>query len=288
MTRRAWPLTVAALTLAFAAPAGAAPGTAKGYFRLHQTRSTFSSACAFLVPDPSVEGPGMTHVVLSDQPIDCDAADRSFDPVEAAKAQVAAKKPAFAIFTLPTAAAKVDRIDGNWTSTEPEDGFSFGGQGTIAVAVNTKARVQGRYFMPAAEKFFDKTFQFDFTWDAPVLAGSTTATALPAGGGPIGAVYQKYLTALGRGDVVAMRGMVTADRADEFNVKGAEAKELVKIMQLFQLKTATVVSGAERGDSAVLYVKGVGFDKLPNTGRVLLQREGGAWKVLKVTVKSPF
>ena len=288
MTRRPSPLALAALAVAFTTPAWAAPGTAKGYFRLHETRSTFSSACAFVLPDPSVEGPGMTHVVLSDKPLDCDAADRSFDPVEALMAQMKPKKPAFAVFTLPTAAAKVERIDGNWTSTEPEDGFSFGGQGTIAVAVNTKARVQGRYFMPAAEKFFDKTFQFDFSWDAPVLAGSTTATPLPAGGGPVGTVYQKYVAALGRGDIVAMRALVTADRVAEFDVKGADAKELVKFMQLFQLKTATIVSGAERDDSAVLYVKGVGFDKSPNTGRVLLQREGGAWKVLKVAMKPPF
>jgi len=287
MTRRTWPLAAAALTLTFAAPAWAAPGTAKGYFRLHQTRSTFSSACAFLLPDPGGEAAGMTHVVLSDKPLDCEAADRSFDPVEAVKAQVKAQRPAMVTFAVPTAAAKVERLSGNWTSTDPEDGFSFGGQGTVAVAVNTRARVQGRYFMPAAEKFFDKTFQFDFAWDAPVLAGFSTATPLPADGGPVGAVYQKYLTALGRGDVAAMRAVVTAERGADMNVKGAEAKELLKFLQLFELKTATVVTGAERGDSAVLYVKGVGFDTSPNTGRVLLQREGGAWKVVKVIMKSP-
>lgn len=287
MTRRSWPLTLAALTLAFAAPAGAAPGTAKGYFRLHQTRSTFSSACAFLLPDPTGEASGVTHIVLSDRPLDCEAADRSFDPVEAAKAQVTAKKPALVVFTLPTAAAKVERIDGNWTSTDPEDGFSFGGQGTIAVAVNTKARAQGRYFMTAPGEFFDKTFQFDFSWDAPVLSGFSTATPLAAGGGAAGAVYQKYLTALGRGDVAALRAVVTAARGADMNVKGAEAKELVKFLQLFELKTATVVAGAERDDAAVLYVKGTGFDTSPNTGRVLLQREGGVWKVAKVIMKSP-
>ncbi|MFN7977258.1 MAG: hypothetical protein U0P30_03925 [Vicinamibacterales bacterium] len=287
MTRRPLPLALVALTLAMPAPAWAAPGAAKGYFRLHQTRSTFSSACAFLLPDPSGEATGVTHVVLSDKPLDCEAADRSFDPVEAVKAQVAAKKPAFVIFTVPTAAARVERLSGNWTSTDPDDGFSFGGQGTVAVAVNTRERAQGRYFMASPEKFFDKTFQFDFSWDAPVLSGFSTATPLAAGGGAAGAAYQKYLTALGRGDVAALRAVVTAARGADMNVKGAEAKDLVKFLQLFELKTATVVTGAERDDAAVLYVKGTGFDASPNTGRVLLQREGGAWKVAKVIMKSP-
>jgi hypothetical protein len=35
-------------------------------------------------------------------------------------------------------------------------------------------------------------------------------------------------------------------------------------------------------------VKGVGFDKLPSDGRVIMQREGGVWKVAKVIMKSPF
>jgi len=43
-----FPLALAALTVAFTTPAWAASGTAKGYFRLHQTRSTFTSACASL------------------------------------------------------------------------------------------------------------------------------------------------------------------------------------------------------------------------------------------------
>lgn len=287
MTRRPSPLALAALTVAFTTPAWAASGTAKGYFRLHQTRSTFTSACAFRVPDPSGDAAGVTHVVLSDKPLDCEAADRTFDPVEAAKAQVKAQKPAFVTFTLPTA-GKVERIEGGWESTAPEDGFSFGGQGTIAIAVNTEARVQGRYFMAAPSDFFDKTFQFDFSWDAPVLAGSTSGTPLPAGGGAVGAAYQKYLTAMGRGDLAALRGAVTSERAAELpDVKGGDAKKFVELIQLFELKTATVQGGAQRDDAAVLFVKGTGFDKSPNAGRVIMQREGGVWKVAKVIVKSP-
>jgi hypothetical protein len=281
-------LTTAAVLLAATTTATAAPGKASGYFRLDKTRSEFTNGCAFRLPDPSGATAGVTHVILSDKPLDCDAADQTFDPVEAAKAQVKAQKPAFVTFTLP-AGQTVDRIDGGWESTAPEDGFSFGGQGKVAIKVNTADRVTGRYFLDKPSDFFDKTFQFDFTWDAPVLAGSMSGTALPAGGGDVGAAYQKYVAAIGKGDLAAIRTTVTAAKAaDVPALRGAEAKKLVELMQLFELKTATVTSGVQRGDQAALLVKGVGFDKAPSEGRVIMQREGGAWKVARVIMKSPF
>lgn len=281
-------LTTAALLLAATTTATAAPGKASGYFRLDKTRSEFAHACAFRLPDPSGATAGVTHVVLADKPLDCDAADQTFDPIEAAKAQVRAQKPAFVTFTLP-AGPTVDRIDGGWESTAPEDGFSFGGQGKVAIKVNTAERVTGRYFLDKPSDFFDKTFQFDFTWDAPVLAGAVSGTAVPAGGGDIGAAYQKYVAAIGKGDLALIRTTVTAARAADLPaVRGAEAKKLVELMQIFELKTATVSGGLQRGDQAALNVKGTGYDKLPSEGRVIMQREGGAWKVAKVIMKSPF
>lgn len=281
-------LAVAGLILAALTGQAEAAGKAGGYFRLDKTRSEFSNACAFRLPDPSGATPGITHVVLSDKPLDCEAADRTFDPVEAAKTQVRPQKPAFVTFTVP-AGPKVDRIDGGWESTAPEDGFSFGGQGTVAVKVNTAERVTGRYFLDKPSDFFDKTFQFDFTWDTPVLSGSSTGTALPAGGGEIGAAYQKYVAAIAKGDLAAIRTTVTAAKAaDVPALRGGEAKKLIDLMQIFELKTATVTGGLQRDDAAALNVKGVGYDKLPGDGRVLMRREGGAWKVEKVIMKSPF
>ncbi len=281
-------LTTAAILFAATTAAHAAPGKASGYFRLDKTRSEFSHACAFRLPDPSGATSGVTHVVLSDKPLDCDAADQTFDPVEAAKAQVQPQKPAFITFTLAPGAT-VDRIDGGWTSTAPEDGFSFGGQGKVAIKVNTAERVTGRYFLDKPSDFFDKTFQFDFTWDAPVLAGAMSGTPVPAGGGDIGAAYQKYVAAMGKGDLALIRTTVTAAKAaDVPALRGAEAKKLVELMQIFELKTATVSGGLQRGDQAALSVKGMGYDKLPSEGRVIMQREGGVWKVAKVIMKSPF
>ena len=116
-----------------------------------------------------------------------------------------------------------------------------------------------------------------------------TGTPIPAGGGEIGAAYQRYLAAIAKGDLNALRATVTAAKAaDVPTLKAGDAKKFVALMQAFELKTATISGGVQRDDAAALLVKGVGFDKLPSEGRVIMQREGGVWKVAKVIMKSPF
>lgn len=278
--------TVAVAGLVIAAAAGVqAAGKASGYFRLDKTRSTFTNACAFKLPDPSGTS-STTYVVLSDVPLDCEAADKTFDPVEAVKAAAEAKKPAMVTISFPSGGA-VERIDsGSWTSTEPSDGFSFGGQGTVTITSNTDTLAKGRYALAKPEPFFDKTFQFDFTWDAPVLSGAMIGTPVPKDGGEIGAGYRRYLAAIAKGDLTAIRATVTGERAESMpTAKGKEAQQLVKLMQSMELKTATITGGVQRGDDAALLVKGTDGDKLPMEGRVIMRRDAGTWKVLRVMVK---
>ena len=51
--------TAGLILAAMTGPADAA-GKASGYFRLDKTRSEFSNACAFRLPDPSGATPGVT------------------------------------------------------------------------------------------------------------------------------------------------------------------------------------------------------------------------------------
>ena len=148
-------LLTAGMVLMTAANLDAAAGKATGYFRLDKTRSTFTSACAFRLPDPSGKSPGITHVLLADKALDCDAADRTFDPVEAAKQQVAAQKPAFVTFTLPAGDA-VDRIDGGWNSTDPEDGFSFEAPLWGLRAVSSRSVASRRFRLPNIRPVTDR------------------------------------------------------------------------------------------------------------------------------------
>jgi len=278
---------VAGLVLATGAGLDAA-GKASGYFRLDKNKTSFAHACAFRIPD-AVGTTATTHVVLASVPLDCEAADRTFDPVEAVKAATEASKPAMVTLSFASN-GKVDRIDsGSWTSAEPEDGFSFGGQGTVTMKSNTDTLTQGRFALDKPEAFFDKTFQFDLTWDTPVLAGSMSGTPVAKGGGVIGDGYRRYLAAIAKGDLAGVRATTTGEKAENLpDVKGSEAQRFIKLMQAFELKTASVNGGVQRGDDAVLLVQGTDFDKTPMQGRVVMRKDGVAWKVVKVSLQPNF
>lgn len=276
--------TVAGLVIGAGAGVHAA-GKASGYFRMDKLRTTFAHACAFRVLDPASPS-GTTHVVLSSVPLDCEAADRSFSPVEALKAAAEAKKPALVTLSFPAGGA-VTRIEhGSWESADPVDSFSFGGQGTVTMQANTETVTTGRYAVAKPESFFDKTFQFDFSWDTPVLSGSMAGTPVKGDGGEIGAAYRRYLAAVAKGDLAAVRANATTERAGSIpDVKGSEAQRFAKLMQAFELKTATIIGGVQRGDDAVLLVQGLDFDKMAMHGRVVMRRDAGTWKVVKVSLQ---
>lgn len=284
MHRMAVAFTFTALVFAAGAEAQAA-GKASGYFRMDKLRTTFTHACAFRVLDPASPS-GTTHVVLSSVPLDCDAADRTFDPVQAVKAAAEAKKPALVSLSFPAGGAVTRIENGSWESADPVDTFSFGGQGTITMQANTDTSTKGRYALEKPEAFFDKTFQFDLSWDAPVLSGSMSGTPVKGDGGEIGAGYRKYLAAVAKGDLDSVRANATGERAESVpDVKGREAERFVKLMQAFELKTVTVIGGVQRGDDAVLLVQGLDFDKMAMHGRVVMRRDGGTWKVVKVSLQ---
>lgn len=262
--------TFAVLILA-ALPVAAAD-TGSGHFRMDKTRSTFASACAFRNFDPEKRGATRTSVVLASVPLDCAALDRGFDPVRAAEEQVAEAKGASASLHV---AADGARIEGSWSSAEPYDSFGFGGQGEIALAENSETRIEGRYFTPQPDKFFDKTYEFDFKFACDVLAGSVTGKALPAGGGEAGKAFLAYVKAMNKKDRAAARKLVTAAQAE----MSFDDADLFDLKLAFTLKEATVAGGLEKAGAASLDVDGKSQDGDKMRGRVTMVQEGGSWKL---------
>jgi len=249
-----------------------ATSTGSGQFRMDKIKSTFKSACAFRNFDPETRGATRTSVVLASVPLDCAALDQGFDPVRGAEELVAAAKGASASLHV---AVDGTRIDGSWSSAEPFDSFGFGGQGEIALAKNTETRIEGRYFTPKPDKFFDKTYEFDFKFACDVLAGSVTGKALPAGGGEAGKAFLAYVKAMNKKDRAAAKKLVTAAQAD----LAFDDADLFDLKLAFTLKEATVVGGLEKAGAVSLDVDGKGQDGDKMRGRVTMIQEGGSWKL---------
>jgi len=261
-----------------AKPSTKAPAKDVNYFRLDKVKSTFSHACGFRVAAGDKPGATERTVILSSVDLDCAALDQDFDPVATAESAVEEKKGAYATLHI---GAEGNRIDGSWRSTEPSDGFSFGGQGEVQLTRNDDARVEGRYYTPKPESFFDKSFEFDLRFAVDLLAGSVSGTSLPKGGGELGKVYQAYLKAVAKEDPQALRKVVVKERADEIasQVEADVFKVTFHSSRSLELKTCTITGGLMKTDRAALDVEGKTFDGDKMRGQVYLVKEDGAWKV---------
>jgi hypothetical protein len=268
-----------ALPALAAAPKPAAKAPAKGgsFFRLDKHKSTFSHACGFRVKD-GARGEIQRIVILSSVPVDCAAADAELDPKKELEGAIVAKNGAYASLTV---SADGQRIEGGWVSTEPSDAFSFGGQGVIEIQKSDDSRLEGRYYTPHPEPFFDKTFEFDLPFAVDLLSGSLSGTPLPKGGGEPGKIYEAYRKAVAKDDEAGLKKVVTKERAAQLEewASGGAFKEVFQGQKTLELKTGTVTGGLLKENRAILDVEGKNYDGTKVRGQVFLLREDGAWKV---------
>lgn len=261
-----------------------AADTASGYFRMATVTSTMTAACAFRVPDPATPGQTKTTLVFASREIDCAAADATFDPIGAVAAQVTRAGGAYVELTPADAA---NGTDGGWTQAEPYDSMGFGGQGELLHTVRTPTRMEGSYSSKGPHTFFDKSFQFEFTWAVDVRSGALSGDPLPTDGGAPGAAYRAYVTAVAKNDLKALATMMAAGGDDDFS-DSASARAIFAMFKKIELKDARIAGGLVRGDHAALDVSGTSHDNDTMRGRVLLVREGGAWKIGKRMLRVVF
>jgi hypothetical protein len=150
-------------------------------------------------------------------------------------------------------------------------GFCYDGgvESTVKVA---NGRIRGKIKSPVKEG--ETVWEVEI--DAPV-ASSDFGTALPAGGGEPGAAYAAYHTAIAAWDYEALRKFYTEKSLEKWD---AEKEGIVGAYRKDHPdKSAKVVKGWSKGDSATLLVEGeTGFD-MRATSEVLMVKEKGTWRV---------
>lgn len=125
-----------------------------------------------------------------------------------------------------------------------------------------------------------------------VLAAETAAPAgkaLPAGGGEPGKVFMANHAAMKAGDVDGMLATVVAAQAAQMREARKSPEEfngMIDMMKAFAPAEITVTGGQDFGDRAELTLAGKHDDGSPTKGVARMAREGGAWKVEKVSMKS--
>lgn len=160
-------------------------------------------------------------------------------------------------------------------SGESGGNLSGGTYPKLEVTSTGPDRFAGRVYLPEPEEFFDDTFQYDFTFSAPLSnPNAPVGDPLPAGGGEPGAAYLAWVAAVHSGDLARIKAMVPAEMATEMD--GEEAKMALEFLAAMTPTDVKVLGGSSDGATAVLEVEGM-MDGEKAKGEVTLERVGKHW-----------
>lgn len=255
--------------------AALAADTASGYFRLGEQRIEPHHAIAVRTDSETTPEEGETWIYLSVSPFDAGPVAAAFDPDDGVRGQ-AADEPSGSYVKL-CVSAEGHECGLDFSHRGPTRNFSTGGYGELVLTGQDPQRIAGKLTLAEPEDFFEETYQFDLSFDATITP--PPGTALPAGGGEPGKVYQTYLSALAKGDFDALRTLAGESGAYRFPEDDpTSAKETLKSLRDEQPVAAEISRGRVNGDQAVLWVQGTDRDDIARRGRVLMKRTGAEWR----------
>ena len=139
-------------------------------------------------------------------------------------------------------------------------------------------RISGRIYHTETQEFFDKTYSYDFTFNASLSdPNAPFGDPLPAGGGDPGRAYLKWVETVHSGDLDALRGIIPPEMAEQLDgVSPAEAKEQFEFMQEVTPTDVRILSGSTDGEIAILEVEGM-MEGEKVTLQITMTRMGEIW-----------
>jgi hypothetical protein len=144
-------------------------------------------------------------------------------------------------------------------------------------------RFAGRIYLPKPQEFFGDTFQYDFTFSAPLSnPDAPIGDALPADGGEPGKAYLAWVTAIHSGSLDRLKALVPPDMAAQ--LEGKDAQDQLELMQLMTPTEVKILGGSSDGETAILQVEGV-TEGAKGHGEVTLEKRGDHWLPAKSSWK---
>jgi hypothetical protein len=138
---------------------------------------------------------------------------------------------------------------------------------------------EGRVWHAEAQEFFDDTFQYDFTFSAPMSDPfAPIGDPLPAGGGEAGAAFLAWCQAIHSGDMERIKKLVPAEQAAMFDDPSNkdQIEEELEFMKLMTPTEVVVIGGSSDGETAILQVEGT-LDGEPAKGEITMMKLGDGW-----------
>ncbi len=259
---------------ALAMPAAGAGG---GHVTVDGIRLDLAHAYALWVEDGA---PGERRVLLlvTDRPIDAEAAASALNPGGQAAEQLAASGGG--LVAVAVGADGGEQGLSFWRAA-PESRFETTAVGSFALTRFTAERIAGAWQCEAP-------YEFALTFDAEISDLAVRGTRLGGGGGEPGAAYLAYAEALRRGDAPTLRRLM-GERAVATLPEAADPATLAVILSWLpsgRPVTPVVRSALLRDDTAVLWIEGADPDGRALSGRVLMARTPAGWREVEADLSS--
>ncbi len=140
------------------------------------------------------------------------------------------------------------------------------------------ARVAGECSTTTPGKMFDDAYDFDLTYDVPLMA-IPKPSPLIAGGGEPGKVYAALVKAIQAADWNAAHLHLRPDEVPSTAPKAAEARDYFHGLALNYPKSVTVTGGLIKGNLANLDIKGTHYEGKKIRGVVMMKKTDTGWRV---------
>lgn len=259
------------LALLSAASGASAAGA---YFHYDQVRMEAKHAYAFVHEER--QGPASTYLFLTTAPLDARKIADAFDPGSEVTQQTGGKPGGYVRVCITAEGTECGLY---FSHDQPSASFNLSGSGEFKLDKRSASEIAGRWAMTTPEDFFGKQYDFDLPFTAKITV-ATPGTPLGADGGEPGRAYAAWLVAVAKGDLPTLRRMLgESGRWQLPEDDETRSKEGLKDLRDGKPVSAKILSAVQRGDRAVLRVEGVDRDDIKRAGRVLMVREGGAWRV---------
>lgn len=262
-----------ALALAISVPATFAADVVNGNFHFGKTKFKPADAIAYQVQGK--DNKPLTIVAFADFKIDRQGVLDAIHTEQAFFDQINKNEGGNFVMVRLTAPDRcgLSGLVGNG-GNQIDLGDSFVSKASIGAS-----RVAGHCATTAPGKMFDDAYDFDLTYDVPLMVIPKPST-LASGGGEPGAVYSALVKAIRAADWNAAHTHLRKDEVRDPKPAASEMREYFRGVGLNYPKTVTVTGGLMKGSRANLDITGTDRDDKKIHGVVMMKKDGADWRVV--------
>lgn len=263
---------ILALALAMTATTSFAADVVKGAFHFGDVKFKPADAIAYQVGDK--DGKPVTIIAFADFKIDRQGVLDAIMTESAFISQINANQRGSFVMVRLTAPDRcgLAGLVGNGAQ-QIDLGSDFKSKASVGAA-----RVAGRCSTTTPGKLFDDAYDFDLTYDVPLMT-IPKPSPLNAGGGEPGKAYSALVKAIQAADWNAAHLRLRPDEVPSTPPKAAEVRDYFHGLALNYPKSVTVTGGLIKGNRANLDIKGTHYEGKKTRGVVMMKKIDTGWRV---------